>query len=171
MKGKKFIAIMAIFIILCSIQAITAFEYNNTDGIFYRLNSNHSRAGSPGYTIGNVFTNENDIPNSGGDSVDTLDFALKHTVTGGVVQDVSIVFRLGNTSYVVPWSVDAYSNENVKLTLSDLFSGQCFEYENRYICSNGEDLIVRISDNGSLRADNGIYTCEITEEGDSFCYS
>ena len=29
MKGKKFIAIMAIFIILCSIQAITAFEDNN----------------------------------------------------------------------------------------------------------------------------------------------
>lgn len=29
MKGKKFIAIMAIFIILCSIQAITAFENNN----------------------------------------------------------------------------------------------------------------------------------------------
>ena len=29
MKGKKFIAIMAIFIILCSIQAISALEDNN----------------------------------------------------------------------------------------------------------------------------------------------
>ena len=29
MKGKKFIAIMTIFIILCSIQMISAFEDNN----------------------------------------------------------------------------------------------------------------------------------------------
>ena len=29
MKGKKFIAIMAIFIIICSVQAITALEDNN----------------------------------------------------------------------------------------------------------------------------------------------
>lgn len=149
----------------------TAFEYNNSDGIFYRLNSNRTRVGNSGSTLGTVFTNETDIPSSSDVPGESLDFALKHTVTGGIIQDVSIVFRLENTSYIVPWSVDAYSDENVRSTLTSLFYGECYEYENRYICSNGDNWMVRITDSGSLIAENGNYTCEITEEGDSFCYS
>ena len=37
MKGKKFIVIMAIFIILCSIQATTAFEDNNLTQVDIQL--------------------------------------------------------------------------------------------------------------------------------------
>ena len=51
----------------------TAFEYNNSDGIFYRLNSNRTRVGNSGSTLGTVFTNETDIPSSSDVPGESLD--------------------------------------------------------------------------------------------------
>ena len=110
MKGKKFIAIMAIFIILCSIQAITALEDNNVTQTDVQPTESNT-LGISEVIASDIQSNESQVQNNDANdnarennlevSNSTSSSATVNSEILGVSNDNDL---LGKTGPTLPWS-------------------------------------------------------------------
>ena len=140
------------------------YGYNITDGTYYRLNDRYAFLNGSAYEIGPVFTNQNSIPNTSG-----FDFALKHTISNGSVSSVGVVFRYNNNYSNITWTENCYSG-TMKTSLNNIFPGKCYEDEYSFACED-EGLYIELSEDSSMSFSNGHYSCDISNNGESYCYN
>lgn len=142
-------------------------DYGNVvpNGTYYRLNTHTVSVHDPTDDLGPLFTNSNDIPDSG----TGFDFALKHTISNDDIADVGYVFRYNNVISNVTWNYDCY-NGTMKNSLNSIFQGNCTDNGYGYLCTDDSTgLDIALYDNSDMTVSNGKYMCNISSEGESFC--
>ena len=144
-----------------------AIDYGNLvpNGTYYRLNTHTVSVHDPTDDLGLLFTNANDMP----DSNNGFDFALKHTISNDDVSDVGFAFRYNNIISYATWDYDCY-NGTMKNTLNNIFQGNCTDSGYEYSCSDdstGLDIV--LYDTSEMTVSNGVYMCNISSEGESYC--
>ena len=106
------------------------------------------------------------MPNSGG-----FDFALKHTISNDDISNVGFVFRYNNVISNVTWDFNCYDG-TMKNSLSNIFQGNCTDSGYDYSCYDEDTgLDVTLYDTSEMTVTNGVYMCNISSEGESYCTS
>ena len=146
----------------------SAIDYGNVvpNGTYYRLNTRTVSVHDPTDDLGPLFTDANDMPNSGG-----FDFALKHTISNDDISNVGFVFRYNNVISNVTWDFNCYDG-TMKNSLSNIFQGNCTDSGYDYSCYDEDTgLDVTLYDTSEMTVTNGVYMCNISSEGESYCTS
>lgn len=144
-----------------------AIDYGNVvpNGTYYRVNTHTVSVHDPTDDLGPLFTNANDMP----DSNSGFDFALKHTISNDEISDVGFAFRYNNAISYVTWDNDCY-NGTMRNTLSSIFQGNCIDSGYDFSCyDDTTGLDIMLSDTSDMTVSNGVYMCNITSEGESYC--
>ena len=89
MKGKKFIVIMAIFIILCSIQATTAFEDNNLTQADIQLDDINA-GGISGIAVDDSSSNESAVPTDDSNNQVNTGNLVNSNIAGSSITPVNV---------------------------------------------------------------------------------
>ena len=89
MKGKKFIVIMAIFIILCSIQATTAFEDNNLTQADIHLDDINA-GGISGIAVDDSSSNESAVPTDDSNNQVNTGNLVNSNIAGSSITPVNV---------------------------------------------------------------------------------